>query len=36
LPPAENFKPRSHPDAVKAGLKPELLAQIDIEMQRHE
>jgi CubicO group peptidase (beta-lactamase class C family) len=36
LPPAENFKPRSHGDeAAKAGLKPEVLAKIDVEMQRH-
>lgn len=36
LPPAENFQPRAHGDeATAAGLKPELLAQIDIEMQRH-
>jgi CubicO group peptidase (beta-lactamase class C family) len=36
LPTAENFKPRSHGDeATKAGLKPEVLAKIDVEMQRH-
>ncbi len=36
LPPAENFKPRPHPEeAAKAGLKPDLLARLDIEMQRH-
>jgi CubicO group peptidase (beta-lactamase class C family) len=36
LPPAENFKPRPHGnEAVKAGLKPEVLAKIDVEMQRH-
>jgi CubicO group peptidase (beta-lactamase class C family) len=36
LPPAENFKPRPHGDEAKAaGLKPDLLAKIDVEMQRH-
>jgi CubicO group peptidase (beta-lactamase class C family) len=36
LPPAENFKPRAHGDEAKAaGLKPEALAKIDVEMQRH-
>ncbi|MEZ6131089.1 MAG: serine hydrolase [Planctomycetaceae bacterium] len=36
LPPAENFKSRPHgSEASMAGLKPELLAHIDIEMQRH-
>ena len=36
LPPAENFKPCEHGDeAVKAGLKPEVLARIDVELQRH-
>ncbi len=36
LPPAENFKPRPHgEEAVKAGLKPEVLAKLDVEMQRH-
>jgi len=36
LPPAENFKPRAHGDeATKAGLKPDVLAKIDVEMQRH-
>jgi CubicO group peptidase (beta-lactamase class C family) len=35
LPPADRFKPRSHPDATKAGLKPDVLARLDIEMQRH-
>lgn len=36
LPPAENFKPRAHGDEAKAaGLKPEMLAKIDVEMQRH-
>jgi CubicO group peptidase (beta-lactamase class C family)/enterochelin esterase-like enzyme len=36
LPPAENFKPRPHSDeAAKAGLKPDVLAKLDVEMQRH-
>ncbi len=36
LPPAEGFKPRPHGDEAKAaGLKPEILAALDIEMQRH-
>ncbi|MCY2976731.1 MAG: serine hydrolase [Planctomycetota bacterium] len=35
LPPADQFKPRAHPEAAKADLKPELLAKLDIEMQRH-
>ncbi len=36
LPPAENFKPRPHgEEASKAGLKPEVLEKIDIEMERH-
>jgi len=36
LPPAENFKPRAHGDEAKAaGLKPDVLAKIDVEMQRH-
>ncbi|MEW6359932.1 MAG: serine hydrolase [Planctomycetota bacterium] len=36
LPPAENFKPRPHGDEAKAAeLKPDALARIDIEMQRH-
>lgn len=36
LPPAENFKPRPHgEDARKAGLKPDVLAKLDVEMQRH-
>jgi len=36
LPPAENFKPRPHgPELAKAGLKPEVIAKLDIEMQRH-
>ncbi len=36
LPPVEGFKPRPHGDEAKAaGLKPEILAVIDVEMQRH-
>ena len=36
LPPAEGFQPRPHGDeATAAGLSPDVLAQIDIEMQRH-
>jgi CubicO group peptidase (beta-lactamase class C family) len=36
LPPAENFKSRLHGEEAKAaGLKPEVLAKIDVEMQRH-
>jgi len=36
LPPAENIKPRPHGDEAKAaGLKPDVLAKIDVEMQRH-
>jgi CubicO group peptidase (beta-lactamase class C family) len=36
LPPAENFKPRPHGgEATNAGLKPEVLARLDVEMQRH-
>lgn len=35
LPPADRFKPRPHPDATKAGLKPDVLAKLDVEMQRH-
>jgi len=36
LPPAENFKPRPHGDEIaKAGLKPEVIARLDVEMQRH-
>jgi CubicO group peptidase (beta-lactamase class C family) len=36
LPPEENFKPRAHGDEAKAaGLKPDVLAKIDVEMQRH-
>lgn len=36
LPPAENFQPRPHgAEAAAAGLKPEVLAKIDTEMQRH-
>jgi CubicO group peptidase (beta-lactamase class C family) len=36
LPPAENFKPRPHgPEVAKAGLKADVLARLDVEMQRH-
>jgi CubicO group peptidase (beta-lactamase class C family) len=36
LPPAEGFKPRQHGDeANAAGLQPDVLAALDIEMQRH-
>jgi CubicO group peptidase (beta-lactamase class C family) len=36
LPPAENFKPREHGDEARAaGLKADVLAKIDVEMQRH-
>lgn len=36
LPPAQGFKPRDHGDEAKAaGLKPEILATLDVEMQRH-
>ena len=35
LPPTDQFKPRPHPEATKAGLKPDVLAKLDIEMQRH-
>ena len=35
LPPADQFKSRSHRDAQKAELKADVLARIDIEMQRH-
>jgi CubicO group peptidase (beta-lactamase class C family) len=36
LPPAENFKPRPHGgEAAQAGLKPEVLARLDVELQRH-
>jgi CubicO group peptidase (beta-lactamase class C family) len=35
LPSADQFKPRAHRAAAKADLKPELLAKLDIEMQRH-
>ncbi len=36
LPSAENFMPRAHGDeAAKAGLKPDVLAKLDVEMQRH-
>jgi len=35
LPPAENFKPRPHGDeAAKAGLKPDVLAKLDIALQQ--
>jgi CubicO group peptidase (beta-lactamase class C family) len=36
LPPAEHFKARPHGEEAKsAGLKPGVLAKIDVEMQRH-
>ncbi len=36
LPPAENFKPRPHgPEVAKAGLKADVIAKLDIEMERH-
>jgi CubicO group peptidase (beta-lactamase class C family) len=36
LPSAQNFKPRAHGDEAKlADLKPDVLAKIDVEMQRH-
>lgn len=35
LPSADQFKPRAHPEAAKADIKPELLAKLDIDMQRH-
>ena len=36
LPPAENFKPRPHGnEAAQAGLTPDVLAKLDVEMQRH-
>jgi CubicO group peptidase (beta-lactamase class C family) len=36
LPPAENFKPRLHgEETAKAGLKPDVLGRLDVEMQRH-
>ena len=36
LPPAENFPPRPHgPELTKAGLKSEVIAKLDVEMQRH-
>jgi len=36
LPPSENFQPRPHGDEAKAArLKPDALAKIDVEMQRH-
>ena len=36
LPPAENFKPRPHGEEVaNAGLKSEVIARLDVEMERH-
>jgi CubicO group peptidase (beta-lactamase class C family) len=36
LPPANQFQPRPHGDeAARAGLNPEVLARLDLEMQRH-
>jgi CubicO group peptidase (beta-lactamase class C family) len=36
LPPAEDFKPRAHGDEAKAaGLRPDVLERIDVELQRH-
>ena len=36
LPPAENFQPRPHgPELAKAGLNPDVIAKLDVEMQRH-
>ncbi len=36
LPPAENFKARPHGEEVaKASLKPDVLAKLDVELQRH-
>jgi CubicO group peptidase (beta-lactamase class C family) len=36
LPPAENFTPRLHgAELAKAGLEPEAIAKLDVEMQRH-
>jgi hypothetical protein len=36
LPPAEDFKPRPRgAEVAKAGLKPDGLATLDVEMQRH-
>ena len=36
LPPSEDFQPREHGDEAKAaGLKPDVLSKIDVEMQRH-
>jgi CubicO group peptidase (beta-lactamase class C family) len=36
LPPANQFRPRPHGDeAAMAGLKPDVLAKLDVEMQRH-
>jgi CubicO group peptidase (beta-lactamase class C family) len=36
LPPAENFKPRPHGEELaNAGLRSEVIARLDVEMQRH-
>jgi len=36
LPPAENFKPRPHgTELAKSGLKEDVIAKLDVEMQRH-
>jgi|GEM_PF-132670 len=36
LPPAGTFKPRTHgPELAKAGLEPDAIARLDVEMQRH-
>jgi len=36
LPPAESFVPRAHGDEARsAGLEPDVLARIDVELQRH-
>jgi hypothetical protein len=36
LPPAENFKPRPHgAELAKAELKADVIARLDVEMQRH-
>ena len=36
LPPADDFQPRPHGDEAKAaGLKPDVLEQLDVELQRH-
>lgn len=36
LPPAVNFKPRPHgPELAKASLAPNVIAQLEVEMQRH-